>query len=362
MDNKNKKTSTSFIKRLLITILAVMVLIAGVVYAFDPFYHYHKPWFGFKAVLNDKEYQCIGTLRNFDYNALLVGSSVMENNDNSWYDEAFGVKSIKAIRSYGATADLCYLMDAAFEEHQVDYVFYNIDPSSLTASPEPTYVSTGCPMYLYDKNPFNDVQYLFNKDVLLEKIPYQVANSFIGDYNENLSYNWAKWKSFGPDMALGLYYRTESVTPMMEETVYDSEIKANIEILTKEVEAHPDTQFIFFYPTYSMLWWDGIVRTGERDAYIRGEKEMTKALLSYDNVRVFCFQDDREIATNLDYYMDTIHFSPEINRRMLDKIIAGEDEMTPENYERVLDGVREFTDDVVNDYIIPYEEQGLLHN
>ena len=60
--------------------------------------------------------------------------------------------------------------------------------------------------------------------------------------------------------------------------------------------------------------------------------------------------------------MDTIHFSPEINRRMLDKIIAGEDEMTPENYERVLEGVREFTDDVVNDYIIPYEEQGLLHN
>ena len=56
--------SQKFIKRLLVTMLAVAVLIGSVVYAFDPFYHYHKPWFGLKAVLNDKEYQCVGTLRH----------------------------------------------------------------------------------------------------------------------------------------------------------------------------------------------------------------------------------------------------------------------------------------------------------
>lgn len=357
-----KDTSTSFIKRLLITILIPVLLIAGVVYAFDPFYHYHKPWFGLKAVLSDKEYQCIGTLRNFDYDSLLVGSSVMENNDNSWYDEAYGIKSIKAIRSYGATADLCYLMDAAYEKNDIRYVFYNIDPSALSAAAQLTYESTGCPMYLYDKNPFNDVKYLFNKDVLLEKIPYQLANSFIGDYNENLSYNWAKWKNFGTDYVLNLYGRSEEIVPMMDEKVYQTELEANIALLTSRVEAHPETQFIFFYPTYSMLWWDGIVRSGERDAYIHNEKEMTKALLSYDNVRIFCFQNDREVATDLDYYMDTIHFSPEINRRMLDKIIAGEDEMTLDNYEMILDGVADFSKAVVNEYIVPYEEQGLLHN
>ena len=83
MKMKNKEmTSQNFIKRLCITVLALIVLIGGVVYVFDPFYHYHKPWLGLKAVLNDKEYQCIGTLRNFDYDALIVGSSVMENNDN----------------------------------------------------------------------------------------------------------------------------------------------------------------------------------------------------------------------------------------------------------------------------------------
>ena len=87
---------------------------------------------------------------------------------------------------------------------------------------------------------------------------------------------------------------------------------------------------------------------------------MTKALLQYDNVRIFCFQDIDEVATNLDYYMDTIHFSPEINRLMLDQILAGENEMTLDNYEEVLEGVRAFSDEVQETYIKAYEEQGLL--
>ena len=125
-----ENSSANFIKKLFVMILALMVLVSGIVFIFDPFYHYHKPWLGLKAVLNDKEYQCIGTLTHFDYDALIVGSSVMENNDNSWFDSAYGVTSIKAIRSYGATADLCYLMDTAFKDHDIKYVFYNIDPSS----------------------------------------------------------------------------------------------------------------------------------------------------------------------------------------------------------------------------------------
>ncbi len=352
--------SVNFIKRLFVFILVLLFMIGAVVFVFDPFYHYHKPWFGMKAVLNDKEYQCVGTLRNFDYDALIVGSSVMENNDNSWFSDAYDISAIKAIRSYGATADLCYLLDVAYETHDLKYVFYNIDPSSLSQEAVTTYESTGCPMYLYDDNPFNDIRYLFNKDVLLEKIPYQVASSYIGDYDENLSYNWAKWKNFGPDMALGLYYRSRQVTQMMDETVYDDKLADNIALLVSEVEAHPETEFIFFYPPYSMLWWDMTYRYGETDAVVYCEKEMSKALLKYDNVRLFCFQADEEITTDLNNYMDSIHFSPEINRLMLDYIIAGKNEVTLDTIESDIEKVRAFSDRVQEEYIGPYEEQDLL--
>ena len=191
-----KTTTQLFVKRFFTRILVLMVLIGAVVVLMDPFFHYHKPWFGLKAVLTDKEYQCIGTLRTFDYDSLIVGSSVAENYYNAWFNEGFDCNAIKAIRSYGATADLCYLLDAAYETHDLKYVFYSMDTSSLAGEPTPTYELTGCPMYLYDKNYLNDVEYLYNKGVLFEKIPYMAANSVIGDYDENNSYNWAQWKEF----------------------------------------------------------------------------------------------------------------------------------------------------------------------
>lgn len=350
----------AFLKRLIIIVLVFLIVIMGIVYAFDPFFHYHKPWFGLKEVLTDKEYQCIGSLKHFDYDSLIVGSSVTENNDNSWFDDAYNCKTIKATRSYGATADLCYLMDAAYENHDITNVFYNIDPSSLSAEPVTTFKSTGCPMYLYDDNPFNDVKYLFNKDILLEKIPYMIVSSFFTDYYESLSYNWAKWKSFNKESALGLYFRPADTTSMMNETVYQDNLDGNISLLSAEIESHPETSFHFFFPAYSMLWWDGIYRSGERDAYIYCEKECVKKLLSYDNVEVYCFQNVPDITTNLDNYLDSIHFSPEINKWMLDQMASGNYRLTLENYEETLDNLSAFTDTVESELIIPYEEEGLL--
>ena len=91
--------------------------------------------------------------------------------------------------------------------------------------------------------------------------------------------------------------------------------------------------------------------------FIHCEKEMVKNLLKYDNVKVFCFQNERDVITNLDNYMDSIHFSPEINKRMLDKMAADEDRLTIDNYEDKLDEMKEFSDKIVNELVIPYEEQ-----
>ncbi len=359
---EEKKENINYIKKLLIFVLAIIFFLGTLVVLIDPFFHYHKPWFNLKAVLNDKEYQCIGTLRNFDYDALIVGSSVVENNDNDWFNEAYDCNCIKAVRSYGATADLCYLLDEAYASgNEIGKVFYNIDPSSLTAAAQTTYESTGCPMYLYDHNPFNDVQYLFNKGVIFEKIPYMIVNSYMTDYDESLSYNWAKWKSFDSGAILGLYKRSKDIKEMMDEKIYEDKLRANIELLTKEVKAHPETEFYFYFPAYSMLWWDGIYRGGETDAYIYSEKEMVKALLSYDNAKVYCFQNEPEVITNLENYLDTIHFSPEINKLMLDQMVDGEYEMTPDNYEQMLDDMRAFSDKIVNELVVPYEEQGLFN-
>ncbi len=344
----------AFIRSFFIRTFILLAAVIGAVVLFDPFYQYHKPLPGLKAVLTDKEYQCVGSLRNFDYDALIVGSSVCENYNNTWFDSGFGCKTIKAIRSYGATADLCYLLNVAYEEHDLKYVFYNIDPSSLSASTEPTYESTGCPMYLYDKNPFNDYQYTLNKDVIMEKIPYMLAHSFLGDYDEGDSYNWAQWKYFGADMATGLYTRLPEVKEMLPENTNSEELAGNLALLTAQVEAHPETTFKFFFSPYSMLWWDNAYRAGERDAVIYNEKQAVETLLGYDNVEIYFYQDEEETITDLDNYMDMIHFSKDINYAVYDKLVNGEDRLTKENYEEKLDGMYALSQRIVMEDILKY--------
>lgn len=347
-----KKLFKNFIVSVGVVLLACIILVV----LFDPFFHYHRPILGLKAVLTDKEYQCIGTLKTFDYDSVIAGSSVCENYNNRWFDEKFGVKSVKAVRSYGATADLTYFLDVAYENNQIEKVFYNLDPGSFAGKPYVTFEETGCPMYLYDKNPFNDIEYVLNKDVLLEKIPYMLTKSFIGEYDEGNSFNWAQWKDFNSDMVTGIYIRQYEIEDMKPKDYYQEECDANIELITEVVEKHPETEFYFFIPPYSFVWWDNIYRCGDTDAYIYNMKRCAEQLLNYENVHVYCFIDDEEVVTNLENYMDVLHFSPDINYYIVEKLGDSSIEINETNIDKRFDSMAEFAKLAVEELIKPYED------
>ncbi len=103
-----------------------------------------------------------------------------------------------------------------------------------------------------------------------------------------------------------------------------------------------------------MLWWDNAYRSGERDAVIYNEKQAVKALLEYDNAEVYFYQDDRDVITNLDNYMDIVHFSKDINYYIYDKLVRKEERLTKENYEERLNGMYELSQEIVDDIITEY--------
>ena len=360
-NERNKQiavTPAHFLGTLGMTAGLLAGLCALTVYVMDPFYHYHKPWFGLKAVLSEKEYQVVGSLRHFDYDSVLVGSSVVENNDNRWYDEAFGGTTIKAVRSYGGVADLVWYLQEAFAAQEVKRVYFNLDPSSLIQEAETTFEASGCPMYLYDRNPFNDVKYLLNATVLFQKIPYELAQSFSADYEEGLSYNWAAGKDFSENGVLTHYVRRSEAARMLPEQEKERELQDNLALLEQVVQEHPETEFYFFYPPYSMIWWDDAVRSGLRDVYLYDEAQIAKALLAYDNVHFYDFQNDEETVTDLNRYMDTVHFDPQVNYDICMQMAANQNEVTPDNLEETFQRTRELVDAYESEQIPVYEADG----
>ena len=109
-----------------------------------------------------------------------------------------------------------------------------------------------------------------------------------------------------------------------------------------------------------MLWWDNAVRSGEYLAQIKCEEMFIKALLPYPNVEIFDFQNETEITTNLDLYMDTVHFSPQINKYMVEEMAAGRRRLTPENYQAELARTRAFARKNQEENMAPLEQEGVL--
>lgn len=348
MNDELKKGT--FLRKLIITVIIIGFLPVGIVLFFDPFFHYHKPIGLLKAVLNQEEYQVIGTLRTFDYDSLLVGSSTAENYNNGWFDEAFECTTIKAVKPGANTADLMYFLEEAFKEKEIKNIFYSLDISALTSDKKESFVQEGMPLYLYNKNPLDDVKYLFNKHVIFEDIPYMIACSLMKDYDEGDSFNWAQYKDFSV-----MYYEpTKELRPIQTEDVYATDIEDNINLLTGLVKTHTETQFRFIIPPYSSLWWYESYMNGELERDFYALEKAFSSLLEYENVTIYYFQDMEEVISNLDVYMDLLHFHPDINRYIVDSLVTGEHRLTQENMYDILNNMQILAQKCIDVYAKEY--------
>lgn len=351
---KNKKTA---LKRLLIFIAAELTVIAALVWLFDPFYQYHEPFFGLRAVLNDRENQMAGTIHNFCYDSLLVGSSVAENFDTDWMDAAYGCDTLKVIKASGSLADLLYYVEMAEGEQEIKNIFWCLDIFAMNASTEVQLQNEGIPQYLCTKTPLDDLPYLYNKEILLEKIPTMIVSSLKGVNTGGKAYYWAEGKKFGEEEAIRWYDRSVDAGQNIVEKdpeLYVETVRENVKMLAGQIEGHPEIQYRFLFPPYSMLWWDCAWVNGEGEERFYVLAETISMLLSFDNVEIYYFQNDRNIVCDLDNYMDMIHYSPEVNQFMLEQMQAGNYRLTAENLEEMLADMRSLAQTVYEKEIYWY--------
>ena len=347
MLNTNKN---EFLKKLIVSIILLAILTAGIVFVFDPFFHYHKPIKPLKAVLTQAEYQVIGTLRTFDYDSLIAGSSMAENYNNKWFDEAFDCTTIKAVKPGANTSDLVYILEAAYEEKEIKNVFYTLDIAALTTSVQEHYVNEEMPLYLYNKNPLDDVKYLFNKHVLFEDIPYMIANSFMGNYDEGDSFNWAKYKDFKT-----LHYTpTKEKQPDISKKEYESYVNFNLTKLEDLINSHPETRYIFMIPPYSSLWWYESYMCGNLEQDLYAVEQAFERLLPFENVEIHYFQNMEEIVSDLSLYMDPIHYNADVNRILVDLISTKEYKVSYENKNEILENIKILADKYIYVYAKEY--------
>ena len=97
--------------------------------------------------------------------------------------------------------------------------------------------------------------------------------------------------------------------PGQTTSVSVEKVKANLtQNIEPLIQTHSDTEFVFYFVPYSILYWDQEVREGNFDSTIDAVDYAMGALLKYDNVRIYFFHNEEDIITNLDNYKDYSHY------------------------------------------------------
>ncbi len=202
MKNREGKWLKNFI-----IVMAVLLAATGTLTAVvDPFFHYHAPLSGLYYTLSDQRFQNDGITKHFSYDAVITGTSMTENFKASEFDELFGTQSIKVPYPGATYREISDNLDTALSTHDVKLVLRCLDYTQLVRSADDMRTDMGeYPDYLYDSNPFNDVQYLFNRDAMFEYTIPTLLRFLKGDAGGVTSfddYGWTGDDAYGREKVL----------------------------------------------------------------------------------------------------------------------------------------------------------------
>lgn len=322
----------------------ILLMVAVITFIIDPYLHYRKPSGILEYPLKDERYINDGIARNYEYEAMITGTSMAQNFKASQIEKLWQVPTIKTAYSGATFHELNESICRAISYNpNLKYVICSLDGSRINHDAfSDSY--DGYPEYLYDKNPFNDVNYLLNKEVIPKTIAV-VNYTRAGNKTTTMDVygSWSQYKVYGKEAVEATVVPKQAAAETVSFTAEDeARVRENVtENYLKTALENPEVTFYFYLPPYSRYYWEDLVKTGQLEAQLKAEELAVNLLTEASNIHVYGFADQTEITGNLDNYMDILHYGDWINEEIMNMIYRGEGELTKKNYKEYFQKVRE---------------------
>lgn len=355
-----KKRSLIFFIAFLASIFTCISCVVLLNVVIDPYFHYHAPYHN-KYGLYNPRYQNDGILKHFEYDALIIGTSMCENFKPTEFNQVFGVNSIKTCFSGAGYKEINDNLKTAIDHNpELKTVIRCLDYNLLLAPANHSRYDT-YPTYLYDDNIFNDYKYYLDKDItqqsqaiLAQIIRGDEVNNSFDDYTY-----WDTYYTFGKEQVLKNHYRAElqtdngSLTPEERASVIKT-ITENV--ISTANQNKSITHYIFFSP-YSIVFWDDTYRSGQLTKTIEAEKLAIELMLNCENIKLFSFHQNTDMICDLNNYKDPGHYSAEVNSKILNWMKNGEFQLTKNNYLQYISDCHNFYSSYDYDSIYTIDEE-----
>jgi hypothetical protein len=263
-----------------------------------------------------------GMLKNYDYDSVLIGSSMTANFRKNYVDSYLNLDFLR-VPMPGATAyEENLIIQKSLNSKNLSTILYGLDMSSFTGKKDR--IKRGAlPLYLMNDSFIDDLKYLLNIDVFFrDSIKIFLSNFFDVKKNMidfNTFWNWDYEKSFGKEFCIKGYTNIINSKKKYSYKLYDLIESFNYNILP-HFESNANVEFIIFFPPRSILAWKVLEKQNSLKDILEFKKYILEQSIKYDNVKVYDFQIAKDVTHNLDNYMDTNHYSGYINKWIIKQI------------------------------------------
>jgi hypothetical protein len=292
----------------------------------DPYQQYRKASFYKVPFENERELNS-GLAKNFDYDSVVIGTSMMENfNIDDLHNILHFDKPIKLTMAGSSAYEQKIILNTALRHQKVKNVLWGIDFLSFYGKADRLkHGEAFFPNYLYDENILNDYKYLLSSDTL-----GRVFEIFLKNKEDDWLYDYSKmyeWKSKTKDKNIlsAVKNRWDHRELFDNEASKDEKkldcLKKNFETnVYPMIKNNKDVQFILIFPPYSILADKTYQERGQLQEFINFKFYIIKLLSTYKNVKIYDFQISKQITYNLLNYYDLYHYNKIISHLILEEI------------------------------------------
>ena len=303
--------------------ILLLSLCALTVYLVDPFEHNRES--AILPLYDQESYNNPGIAKNYDYNAVILGTSMVEMSHPSVIDECFGVSSVKLPMRGSHTAQMGWQLAHVLDTHELKLAILAVDAYSLMGPPDDMEEIYD---YLWNDSVPDDVSYLLNLDVLLVRVPRMLRN--LGRSTATKRDDMYQWTDV--TFSAQSVFDSFSFQPQQEMTDPDYRLERSTENIRRHIEtyvaAHPETTFKIYMPPYSVAYWYVMTRGGLSEQQYRSRARVCELLLDYPNVEIYDYSSRLEWITDLGNYFDYSHHSGAISDAIMRAMAAGENRVT----------------------------------
>ncbi len=310
-------TSRHWTAVIVIATLAILTLPAIITIVLDPFMRYHAPFDWAMPEFSREYYQIPGVLRHFDYDTVVVGSSMSQNFRIDEFESALGGRTVKATARglLPATGRLFVEIAEESRHGEVRRVYWALDILTFNADKDAHY----CPLpdYIYSGNHLYDVQYWWNWTLLSDYYPVWLKPRIIRNYKKRdrhlirtdparmFCWDYRAEPTGLEAMIAAAREEPLSFAPILPEKA-DESVQCN---LLETVRKYPETEFTFFFSPYSVYFWCAMEETGCIESALAFREALAGKLLAEPNVRLYDFSRARDHICNEMEYKDMSHFT-----------------------------------------------------